>query len=387
MLTSTARPFLMRATAVVAALTMAMIGLAALAPADAHVASGHAAPAAWSGWSEVPGAGATRDAPRRSTTGATSTCSCAVPTTGSISTGSPTGVGRAGRRSPARGSRCPLRRRCRSTMRCVCTCVVRTTASTSTSCPTGPGRAGRRFLVPGRLVVLPRRSTTGAASTCSCAVPTTASTSTSSSNGTWSGWSEVPGAGLTLSASAAVSFDDALRLYVRGTDDRIYVNKLSNGTWSGWSEVPGAGATGDAPRRSTTGAASTCSCAVPTTGSISTDSRTGVGRAGRGPRRGAHVVRSGGGVLPPCAAAVCARGRRSHLRQQAVAVDRPDLRVQRTGVNPRWPDQQPVSDLSATALGPGEESRRGFSAAWQCLSLHEPMLHREQGHGRRRSSG
>jgi hypothetical protein len=137
MLTSPARPFLMRATAVVAALTLSMIGLAAVAPADAHVASGHArAAVAWSGWSEVPGAGATRDAPEAVN---------------------------------YRGDQYLFVR----------------------------GTDNKIYL--NRL-----------------------------SNGGWSGWSEVPGAGATLSAPAAVSFRHALRLYVRGTDDRIYVNKLSH---------------------------------------------------------------------------------------------------------------------------------------------------------------
>jgi hypothetical protein len=137
MLTSPARPFVMRATAVVAALTMSMIGLAALAPADAaHVASSHAhAPAAWSGWSEVPGAGATGDAPEAVN---------------------------------FRGDHYLFVR----------------------------GTDDRIYL-------------------------------NRFSNGGWSGWSEVPGGGLTLSAPAAVSFRHALRLYVRGVDDRIYVNKLS----------------------------------------------------------------------------------------------------------------------------------------------------------------
>ena len=76
---------------------------------------------------------------------------------------------------------------------------------------------------------------------------------TSTSNGTtWSGWSEVPGHGLTPSAPAATTLyltaGNTLYLFVRGTDNKIYVNTFANGTtWSGWSQVPGNGLTPDAP--------------------------------------------------------------------------------------------------------------------------------------------
>jgi hypothetical protein len=36
-------------------------------------------------------------------------------------------------------------------------------------------------------------------------------------------------------------------LFVRGTDDRIYQNKLHRSTWSGWSELPGGGLTPSGP--------------------------------------------------------------------------------------------------------------------------------------------
>lgn len=38
-----------------------------------------------------------------------------------------------------------------------------------------------------------------------------------------------------------------LRLFVRGTDNKIYINVFDGSSWTGWSEVPGGGATPDAP--------------------------------------------------------------------------------------------------------------------------------------------
>ena len=42
----------------------------------------------------------------------------------------------------------------------------------------------------------------------------------------WSGWGEVPGNGATPDAPAATQYGDTLYLFVRGTDNKIYVNKL-----------------------------------------------------------------------------------------------------------------------------------------------------------------
>jgi TPP-dependent pyruvate/acetoin dehydrogenase alpha subunit len=63
---------------------------------------------------------------------------------------------------------------------------------------------------------------------------------------TWSGWSEVFGGGLTSDAPAAVNYHHKHFLFVRGTDDHIYVNRF-DGSWTGWSEVPGGGLTLSAP--------------------------------------------------------------------------------------------------------------------------------------------
>ena len=63
----------------------------------------------------------------------------------------------------------------------------------------------------------------------------------------WSGWSEVPGDGRTLSAPAVETLPNQVFLFVRGTDNAIYMNTLNGTTWSGWSEVPGGGRTASAP--------------------------------------------------------------------------------------------------------------------------------------------
>jgi streptogrisin C len=63
----------------------------------------------------------------------------------------------------------------------------------------------------------------------------------------WSGWGEVPGAGATLAGPAAATYLGSEYLFVRGTDSRIYVNRLTGSSWTGWAEVPGAGATPNAP--------------------------------------------------------------------------------------------------------------------------------------------
>ena len=63
----------------------------------------------------------------------------------------------------------------------------------------------------------------------------------------WTGWSEVPGGGLTRDAPAAVAYGDRLYLIVRGTNDHIFVNRLDGTTWTGWSEVPGGGLTLSGP--------------------------------------------------------------------------------------------------------------------------------------------
>ena len=58
----------------------------------------------------------------------------------------------------------------------------------------------------------------------------------------WTGWSEVPGGGFTPSGPAATSYAGQLYLFVRGLDSKIYLNRLTGlGSWTGWGEVPGAG--------------------------------------------------------------------------------------------------------------------------------------------------
>ena len=43
----------------------------------------------------------------------------------------------------------------------------------------------------------------------------------------WTGWSEVPGNGLTLSGPATTVYKGTSFLFVRGTDNRIYQNLLT----------------------------------------------------------------------------------------------------------------------------------------------------------------
>jgi hypothetical protein len=58
----------------------------------------------------------------------------------------------------------------------------------------------------------------------------------------------VPGEGRTPSAPAVTVVDGDLGLFVRGTDDQLYVNWLLSGNqWTGWGLVPGEGRTPSAP--------------------------------------------------------------------------------------------------------------------------------------------
>jgi hypothetical protein len=72
------------------------------------------------------------------------------------------------------------------------------------------------------------------------------------SNGTtWSGWSQVPGNQFTLSGPTAATYvageANLLALLVRGTNDHLYMNTFDGTTWRGWSEVAGHGLTPSAP--------------------------------------------------------------------------------------------------------------------------------------------
>jgi hypothetical protein len=44
-----------------------------------------------------------------------------------------------------------------------------------------------------------------------------------------------------------VTFNGQQYLFVRGTNNRIYRNIDTAGSWTGWSEIPGAGTTYSAP--------------------------------------------------------------------------------------------------------------------------------------------
>jgi glucose/arabinose dehydrogenase len=61
-------------------------------------------------------------------------------------------------------------------------------------------------------------------------------------------WALVPGDGLTPSAPAVTVVDGNLGLFVRGIDDRLYVNwLLPDNHWTGWALVPGDRLTPSAP--------------------------------------------------------------------------------------------------------------------------------------------
>ena len=55
------------------------------------------------------------------------------------------------------------------------------------------------------------------------------------------------GGGLITSGPSAAVFGGKLRLFVRGTDNGIYVNSFDGSTWSGWSQLPGGGKTPSGP--------------------------------------------------------------------------------------------------------------------------------------------
>ncbi len=60
----------------------------------------------------------------------------------------------------------------------------------------------------------------------------------------WTGWSEVAGGGTTDVALAATEYQQKLFLFAKGINDRReYVNTFDGNSWTGWSEVPGGGTT------------------------------------------------------------------------------------------------------------------------------------------------
>jgi hypothetical protein len=62
-------------------------------------------------------------------------------------------------------------------------------------------------------------------------------------NSNWSGWKEVYGSGTTDQALAATSDGIELYLYMKGMNDRVYINTCFQEQWSGWKEVYGSGTT------------------------------------------------------------------------------------------------------------------------------------------------
>jgi hypothetical protein len=65
--------------------------------------------------------------------------------------------------------------------------------------------------------------------------------------GGWSGWSEIPGGGRTLSGPAVETQPNRAIVVVRGTNDGVYMNILNGSTWTGWGEIAGGIRTPNAP--------------------------------------------------------------------------------------------------------------------------------------------
>jgi Subtilase family len=60
-------------------------------------------------------------------------------------------------------------------------------------------------------------------------------------------WDEVPDGESTVDTPAAATYGATEFLFVRGGNDRIYLNQFDGGSWTGWGEVPGGGLTPSAP--------------------------------------------------------------------------------------------------------------------------------------------
>jgi hypothetical protein len=53
--------------------------------------------------------------------------------------------------------------------------------------------------------------------------------------------------GFTPSAPDAAAFGGVLQVVVRGTDDRIHVNRFNGSSWTGWGAIPNTVSTPDDP--------------------------------------------------------------------------------------------------------------------------------------------
>ena len=63
-------------------------------------------------------------------------------------------------------------------------------------------------------------------------------------DGDWTPWNEVPGDGLTDEAVTATATEGQLFVFVKGLDNRPYVNIAGEtGTWTGWMQLPNPGST------------------------------------------------------------------------------------------------------------------------------------------------
>ncbi len=66
------------------------------------------------------------------------------------------------------------------------------------------------------------------------------------------GRSQVPRCALTLAGPGGLPFQGQLDLFVRGTESAIYQNAFNSSPWTGWSAVPGEGLTPAGPGPSRT---------------------------------------------------------------------------------------------------------------------------------------
>jgi len=54
----------------------------------------------------------------------------------------------------------------------------------------------------------------------------------------WTAWGQLPGGGATLDAPTAILSGGSLDLFVRGTDNNVYVNRFDGTRYTGWARLP-----------------------------------------------------------------------------------------------------------------------------------------------------
>lgn len=120
--------------------------------------------------------------------------------------------------------------------------------------------------------------------------------------GAWSGWASL-GGGLTAKP-AATSSNGRLDVFVRGTTGRLYTRSQSSGSWGPWQDLGGVLAAGTGPAAVALGGGSVAVFVQGTTGALYQNLRSGSGRW-------SGWLTLGGRVLNDPAAAVPASGQPS----------------------------------------------------------------------------